>query len=122
MSEKRIREALAAADTREVPAFVAYLTEDVAFRFGNAPVLRGHAEVARALTAFFEHVRQMRHGVEAIHHCGNVWAVETTAEYRDRFGRAFAFPACNLLVFRGDRISDYRIFVDNSAMFVPPAA
>lgn len=120
MSERLIRESLAAADSREVPAFLRYLSEEAAFRFGNAPVIRGHAAIAQALTAFFEHVVQMRHTVEGVHQCGEVWAVEMTAAYMDRFGRAFAFPACNLLRIRRDQICDYRIFVDNSAMFIPP--
>lgn len=120
MSEQLIRAALAAADTRDVPAFLRHLSDDVAFRFGNAPVLRGHGAVAQALGAFFQHVVRMRHTVEAIHPSGDVWAVETTAAYVDRFGREFAYPACNLMTIRQNRICDYRIFVDNSAMFIPP--
>jgi ketosteroid isomerase-like protein len=112
----------AAADTRDIPRFLRYLTDDVAFRFGNAPTLHGHTQVTEALTTLFQTVKKLRHTIVGVHKCGDVWAVETVAHYEDRYGRSFSVPACSLMVFRGDRMSDYKIFIDNSEMFQPPKA
>jgi ketosteroid isomerase-like protein len=122
MSEQLIRHILAAADSRDPALFVGYLSPDVSFRFGNVPAVVGHAAVAQALLALFEVVKTMRHDLVGIHACGDVWAVETVANYVDRFGRSFAFPACNLMTVREGKVCDYRIFVDNSAMFAPPSS
>jgi ketosteroid isomerase-like protein len=110
----------AAADSRDIRRFLGYLTDDVAFRFGNAPTMHGHTQVTEALTTLFQTVRKLRHTIVGVHSCGDVWAVETVAHYEDRYGRSFSVPACSLMVLRGDRISDYKIFIDNSEMFQPP--
>jgi ketosteroid isomerase-like protein len=110
----------AATDARDIPGFLRYLTDDVAFRFGNAPTLHGHTQVTEALTALFQTVKQLRHTIVGVHGCGDVWVVETVVHYEDRDGRSFSVPACSLLVPRGDRVSDYKIFIDNSGMFHPP--
>lgn len=121
MSEQLIRDIFAAADTRNAAEFVSHLSEDVSFRYGNSPAITGPAAVSQALGMLFDLVQTMRHDLVGIHACGDIWAVETVANYVDRFGRSFAFPACNLMTVRGGKVSDYRIFVDNSAMFVPPS-
>lgn len=121
MSEQLVRDIFAAADTRNPAEFVSHLSEDVSFRYGNAPAITGPAAVSQALSMLFDLVKTMRHDLVGIHACGDIWAVETVANYVDRFGRSFAFPACNLMTVRDGKVCDYRIFVDNSAMFVPPS-
>ena len=120
MNKQFMVDMFAAADTRDIPKTLRYLTDDVAFRFGSAPTLHGHAQVAEALTTLFETVKKMRHTIVGVHNCGDVWAVETVAHYEDRYGRTFSYPACNLMELRGDRMSVYKIFIDNSEMFQPP--
>lgn len=120
MSEQLIRKVLAAADSRNPALFVTHLSDDVMFRFGNAPAVVGHEAVAKALEMLFDYVSFMRHDLVGVHACGDVWAVEMVANYVDRFGREFSFPACNLMTVLRGKVSDYRIFVDNSSMFVPP--
>jgi hypothetical protein len=122
MNKQYMVDMFAAADTLNAENTLRFMTEDVAFRFGNAPTLHGHVQVAEALTTLYQTVKKMRHTIVGVHNCGDVWAVETVANYVDRYGRSFSFPACNIMVLRGARMSEYKIFVDNSEMFRPPGA
>lgn len=110
-----------AADSRVPTALPAFFSKDICFRFGNAPVIEGLAAVTKALEEFYEYVVEIQHEILGIINEGNAWSVETVVYYRDRFGRRFQFPAVTLMFVRGGEIYDYRIFVDNSAMFQPPA-
>lgn len=120
MNKQYMVDMFAAADTMDIPKTLRYLTDDVEFRFANAPTFHGHAQVTQGLTTLFETVKKLRHTIVGVHNCGDVWAVETVAHYVDRWGRSFSYPACNLMELRGDRISVYKIFIDNSEMFQPP--
>jgi hypothetical protein len=120
MNEQFMVDMFAAADTQDIPKFLRFLTDDVAFRYANAPTAHGHAQVTEGLTTLFQTVKKLRHTIVGVHNCGDLWAVETVAHYVDRYGRSFSCPACNLMIPRGDLMADYRIFVDNSAMFLPP--
>lgn len=121
MNSETITAMFAAADTRVPKTLTDFFTADIRFRFGNGPVSEGLPAVTAMLVGFYEYVRQMRHDIVGIHQAGSVWAVETVAHYVDVHGRAFEFPACNLMTTRGDKFCGYKIFVDNSAMFQPPA-
>ena len=120
MNRQFMVDMFAAADSMDLPRTLRYMTDDVAFRFANGPTLHGHEQVTASLTAFFETVKKLRHTIVGVHQCGDVWAVETVAHYIDRYGRSFSYPACNIMELRGDRMSVYKIFIDNSEMFQAP--
>ena len=122
MDSEIIKEVFAAVDAREPRALTEYFTPDIRFRFGNLPVIEGQQAVEAMLADFYDYVKELRHDIVGIHPSGDVWVVETVPHYVDAYGRSFNFPACNLFVVRGDKISEYKIFVDNSIMFQPPAA
>lgn len=116
-----IKAVFAAVDSRDPGALIEFLTPDARFRFANQPVIEGREAVQEMLVGFYDYVKGLRHEIIGIHPSGDVWAVETVPHYVDAYGRSFNFPACNLFTVRGDKISEYKIFVDNSAMFSPPA-
>src|SRR5260370_30436306 len=73
MNKQFMVDLFAAADTRDIPSFLRYLTDDVVFRFGNAPTLHGHAQVTEALTTLFQTVKKLRHTIVGVHSCSGVW-------------------------------------------------
>jgi ketosteroid isomerase-like protein len=109
-----------AADSRDPNAVLQYLTDDVRWTFGNAQTVIGRTGVREALTFFFQHVAAMSHAIVGQWRCDDCIAVQTLASYRDAFGRAFQFPACNLLFLQQNLIGEVRVFVDNHALFEPP--
>jgi ketosteroid isomerase-like protein len=109
-----------AADSRDPDALLQYLTGDVRWTFANMPMVVGHAALTSALTPFYEHVVAMSHRIVGRWRCEDCIVAETKVTYRDRFGRNFEFPACDLLFMEQELIREVRIFVDNHQLFLPP--
>lgn len=120
MDKQRIIDLFSAADSRNAERFGGFLAEDVIFRFGNSPVIHGKQAVIDSLNQFYEYLKHIRHDIVGIWNCDTTWIVETRAHYVDIYDRSFSFPACNIMICEDELMGDYRIFVDNSAMFIPP--
>lgn len=112
----------ATAGRRDPGALVVLLTEDVALTFGNAPTLHGREAVRDSLEGFFTLIEGMSHEVLGVWIASTVVTVENRVGYVDKFNRKFSYPACDVLKFRDELISDVRIYVDNHDMFAPPPA
>ena len=122
MSESFVKDLVAGIDSFDPKNFVAFLTEDVSFRFGNGPVVSGRDQVEDYIRGFFEVIRGIKHEPVRTLKCGDVLVGEMMVGYIDQWGRGLKVPVCNLMTMRGDKICDYRIFIDNSALFMPPAS
>jgi len=122
MNDSLIRAVFKAADSCEAKQFANYLTEDVVFRFGNAPECIGKVSVEENLTGFFSLIKTMSHKLVGIHQSEDVWAVEGVVNYVDNFGRKFSYQVCSVMRLRENKFCEYRIYVDNHDMFIPTAS
>ncbi len=121
MQKAYVAKLIAGIDSFDAATFAEFLTEDVHFRFGNAPALEGREAVQEAVAEFFGMIRSIRHEAVRTMLCDDVIIAEMECAYVDRWQRELVVPVCNLMTMRGELISDYRIFIDNSALFIPPA-
>ena len=108
---------LATIDGLDGDAFVARLTPDVVFRFGNAEPLTGRAAVKEAVQGFWTTIEGLTH------HIQNVWEVDDTVivqidvEYRRKDGKTVTVPNVDILVYDGDLVRDWRIYIDLAPVF-----
>lgn len=100
--------------------FVAHLTEDVVFRFGNADPAVGRDAVRDAVAGFFSSIAGLTH------HIQDVWEVEadTTVvridvEYRRQDGLTVYTPNLDVLRWRGDLVADWQIVIDVAPVYAP---
>ncbi len=113
-----IERLLATIDTRDANAFAGFLTSDASFRFGNHPAVLGR----EAIDGDCRGISSKRSEVSAIvskinGHCP-MWSICTgLVTYTRHDGSTLQVPFANVLKLRRDAIYDYRIFVDNSALF-----
>ena len=122
MTEEFARELGACIDRMDAAPFVEYLSEDAVFRFGNMEPVVGRAAIREGVDAFFGMIRSIRHEVLRTHAAGDYMIVEMRCTYEDQWGRTLRVPVCN--VFRmapNGLIEEYLIYIDNHALFVPPA-
>ncbi|MBY3592355.1 nuclear transport factor 2 family protein [Rhizobium bangladeshense] len=119
--EAFIREMFDAVDRQDAAAFVAFLTDNVSFRFGNMPILVGREAVKEGSDAFYNCIRSLKHEYLQFFDNGDSWIVEQTVHYVDRWGRDHSLPCVNVLRFTDGKVSDYRIYMNNSPLFIPPA-
>ena len=109
-------------DAMQPEAAAAYFTDDAVFRFGNAPPSHGRRAIQQALAGFFGAIGGLRHQVTGVWRGqwdgGPVLAVEAAVTYTRADGsQTPPLPVTSTMRLAGDRIQDYRIFMDVSPLF-----
>ena len=107
----------AVIDARDAAGFVALLTPDGQFRFGNAPTVVGTAAIHAAVSGFFAAIASCRHRLIRTWGGARDVACEGEVTYLRHDGAAVTVPFANVFELRGSRIAVYRIFIDNSPLF-----
>lgn len=120
--EARIRQMFEAVDRQDSAAFVTFLTPDAAFQFANMPVARGAGAIAMAFEGFCNSIKSLRHEYIDFFDFGDAWVVEQLVHYVDRWDRQHCLPCVNILRLRDEKVADYRIYMDVTPLFTPPAA
>jgi ketosteroid isomerase-like protein len=106
-----------AIDTMDEKKLAPFLTEDCTFVFGNSEPVVGRAASADASKAFMALIAGIKHDL------ADVWRVDDniisrmTVTYTRKDGQKMSFPAVTIWRVKGKEIADYRIYVDNTALF-----
>jgi ketosteroid isomerase-like protein len=111
-----------AIDNMDAATFANAFTEDGTFRFGNSEPVVGRRQVEQSVSEFFSILGRLSHHVTGVWsgnwEGGDVVSVEAEVTYRRKDGTLTqAIPATSTLRMEGDRIKDYRAFVDISPLF-----
>ena len=111
-------EIFASIDAMDADAFVAHLTPDVRFRFGNGEPIHGRAAVAEAVTGFWGTIGGLKHHVQ------EQWDVpdgvslfRIDVEYLRHDGRSVTVPNVDVLRFDGDLVADWQILIDLAPVY-----
>jgi ketosteroid isomerase-like protein len=111
----------AVIDAGDAPSFVAFLTADAQFQFGNMPVVVGSEAIRAAASGFFAAIASSRHRLLRTLNGASAAACEGEVSYTRHDGSTLCVPFANVFAFRADKIAAYRIYIDNSALFAPRA-
>jgi len=104
-------------DAFDPDKFVAHLTEDVTFRFGNAEPVVGRANVREAVAGFFTTIDGLTHHILSTWDAGNVSVAQIDVEYVRKDGKHVTVPNADILVFAGDLVSNWQIYIDLAPVF-----
>jgi len=111
---------LAVIDARDADGFVAFLTPDAEFRFGNAPAVNGHEAIRAAVAGFFSVIGGCRHRLIGTWTGAGTAVGEGEVTYTRMDGSTVTIPFVNVFGLRGQRVASYRIYIDNSPLFSKP--
>ena len=104
-------------DAFDPSRFVAHLTPDVVFRFGNGDPVIGREAVEAAVAGFFSTISGLRHQV------ANIWQVDDIAiaridvEYTRLDGKVVVVPNADILEFEGDLVKHWQIYIDLTPVY-----
>jgi ketosteroid isomerase-like protein len=115
----RVRRIFAAFDAKDIPAFTAFVTDDVRVRLGNAEVVQGKPAFVSAVEAFLASVAEFRHEVIDIWVDGDVTATELDVHYTRLDGGQVTLPCCNVFRFRRGLVAEYRSYIDMTPVYAP---
>lgn len=112
-----LRQLFAAIDAKDTPGFLGFLAEDATFRFGNQPALRGRVPIGAAVQGFFGSIKASRHEVVASWKHPDSVVCHGRVTYTRTDDRRVTLPFANVMLMRGELVSDYLIFVDLAPLF-----
>ena len=115
--ESIVRATLADIDAMKVDSFVARMSEDIVFQFGNAESVVGRSAVRAYVDHFFSTIKGLSHHVRNVWDVGNTTIVQMDVEYLRIDGRAVTAPAANILTYDGDLACDWRVYVDVTMLY-----
>jgi ketosteroid isomerase-like protein len=108
---------LRAIDARDAEGFADFLTEDARLRFANAEPILGRPAIRTVIAGFFQAVAGLSHELEESWHLPGAVICRGEVTYRRLDGGALRVPFANVLKLRGEKVSEYLIYVDNSALW-----
>jgi ketosteroid isomerase-like protein len=106
-------------DAFDPDKFVAHLTPDAKFRFANADPVTGRAAVKEAVAGFFSTIDGLTHHILNSWDFGDTTIVQIDVEYRRKDGKTVTTPNADILIFRGDLVSDWQIYIDVTPVYAP---
>lgn len=104
-------------DSFDPDRFVAHLTPDVVFRFGNADPVTGRPAVRDAVSAFFGTIGGLTHHIRDVWEMGDTVIVRIDVEYRRQDGKTVTVPNADVLAYEGDLVRDWQIFIDIAPVY-----
>ena len=108
---------LADIDAFDPDKFVAHLTPDVTFRFANADPVTGRAAVKEAVAGFFSSIAGLTHHILNVYEVGDIVIAQIDVEYRRQDGKSVTVPNADILVFDGDLVRDWQIYIDVTPVY-----
>jgi hypothetical protein len=112
-----IAQAFADIDSFDPDKFVAHLTPDVRFRFGNADPVFGRAAVREAVAGFFSTIDGLTHHIKNIWEVGDTAIAQIDVEYLRQDGKSVITPNADILIFDGDLVRDWQIYIDVAPVY-----
>jgi len=115
--DDRARAIFAAFDAKDVARLAGLMTDDVRLRLGNADTVEGRAAFVDAVSAFVGSVAGFRHEVRDAWEDDDVVVTELDVHYTRLDGREVTVPCCNVFVFRGGSVAEYRSYIDATPVY-----
>lgn len=107
----------AAVDAQQPEDFANFLTEDGTFTFGNWPPAEGRVATAKVVRDFFAGIDGIRHDISGVWEEGETVIVRLAVTYHRKNGTSITLPCANIWKRVGDKIQDYRIYMDVNPVF-----
>jgi ketosteroid isomerase-like protein len=111
------RATFADIDAFDPDKFVAHLTEDVVFRFGNAEPAVGRAAVREAVAGFFSSISGLTHHILNVWEIDDVSIAQINVEYVRHDGKHVTVPNADILTWDGDLVSNWQIYIDVAPVY-----
>jgi ketosteroid isomerase-like protein len=112
-----VAKAFADIDSFDPAKFVQHLTPDAVFTFANADPAVGRVAIEEAVTAFYGTIGGLTHHIRNVYEFGDVVVAEIDVEYLRKDGKRVTVRNADILVYDGDLVKDWKIFIDMAPVF-----
>jgi len=112
-----IAKVFADIDAFDPDRFVAHLTPDAVFRFASADPVTGREAAREAVAGFFSTIAGLTHHVRDVWEFGDTTIVQIDVEYRRKDGKTVTVPNADILIFDGELVRDWQIYIDIAPVY-----
>jgi hypothetical protein len=112
-----VAQVFADIDSFDPDRFVAHLTPDARFRFGNADPVTGREAVREAVAGFFASIDGLTHRILNSWEFGDTVIVQIDVEYLRKDGKTVVTPNADILTYEGDLVRDWQIYIDIAPVY-----
>jgi ketosteroid isomerase-like protein len=107
----------AAIDKMDTEGFLGFLSDDVVFRFGNFPAVKGKEGVRDAVAQFFSSIDGLHHVIKKEHRKENSVIVEGEVTYTRKDKKKVTIPFSNIMEEQHGKFCTYLIYIDISPLY-----
>lgn len=104
-------------DSMDAARFARNLTDDISFRFANAPAVEGRHAVEAAVAQFFTTIKALSHEITALHQDGDTAIAEIRVTYTRHDGGVVTVDGANVFEMRDGHAAAYRIYIDLTPVY-----
>jgi ketosteroid isomerase-like protein len=113
----QVQEAFRAVDEMRLDDFAALFAPDGSMTFGNGEPSVGPDACKTALGAFYQHLDGVRHELRGAWIFEDVSINEALVHYTMKDGSDVAVPVTSILHWSGDKVVEWRIYMDAAPAF-----
>ncbi|NOY06437.1 MAG: nuclear transport factor 2 family protein [Chlorobi bacterium] len=104
-------------DNKDADGFVAFLTEDATFTFGNADPVQGKTAIKELLIGFFGSIKAIRHEILDVWTHPDAVISRGTVTYTRHDSSTLTVPFANIFKMENNLVREYLIYVDTSQLY-----
>jgi ketosteroid isomerase-like protein len=104
-------------DNMRMDAFLAGVTEDIVIVFGNNSPAIGKEQVRNAIGALWQTLDGLKHNFVNVIQQGTCLVLEANVDYVRKDKKVVTIPTVSILLFRGSKVSEWRIYSDIAPIF-----
>ncbi|MBX3042493.1 MAG: nuclear transport factor 2 family protein [Candidatus Kapabacteria bacterium] len=108
----------ASIDSMDTAKFVSFMTDDAVLTFGNAPAVAGKDNIFQVIDGFFKSIKKLVHHDYITIQEANKVVVPGTVTYTRHDDTILSVGFCNVFTMKDNLISEYRIYVDISQLYI----
>jgi ketosteroid isomerase-like protein len=117
ISRSKLQSLFESIDRQDTDAFLAFLTEDATFRFGNAGPVKGKPAIRDAVQGFFSSIKGLHHDLRDVWDTEDALICHGMVTYTRHDSSKLAVPFANIFKVHGELIDEYLIFIDVSQLY-----
>lgn len=104
-------------DRQDTESFLAFLTDDIVFQFGNADPVEGKSSVRDVVAGFFSSIKGSQHELTQLWDENDAVICHGTVTYTRHDTSTLTVPFANILKLNSNLIKEYLIYVDVSELY-----
>ncbi len=112
-----IKELFKVIDGKDPEGFVAFLSTDCVFRFGNLPLVVGVADIRKFVADFFASIDALSHDIKDGWSIAGGFVCHGFVSYTRKNGSVLTVPFANVFKLGRAGIIEYLIFADTSQLY-----